>query len=182
MICKNCGSEIPNNATECPFCLIDIDDAYRAQVWQDQMRIADNARRAEELAARKAGNIRKTAHRSQMIAARKAAAARKAEAKAAHKMEIARRAEAKAATKAEEARRAQANAARLLEEVRRADEAVAQKSQFARRAQAAEISQTPQRGYAVPIAPYGTQQNIPQPQFHEPQGQMMRQFPYEDEE
>ena len=74
------------------------------------------------------------------------------------------------------------SAAKHREEVRKADEAVAQKSQFARRAQAAEISQTPQRGYAVPIAPYGTQQSIPQPQYYEPQGQMMRQFPYDEEE
>ena len=36
MICKNCGSKIADNATECPYCLIDIDDAYRASVRQER--------------------------------------------------------------------------------------------------------------------------------------------------
>ena len=32
MICKNCGSEIADNLTECPFCLIDIDEMVRPMV------------------------------------------------------------------------------------------------------------------------------------------------------
>ena len=181
MLCKNCGSQIPNNATECPFCLIEINENYRAQIRQDQMKRTDTARHAEEAAARKADSIRKTAHRSQLIAARKVAAARKAEAKAARKAEIARRAAAKAANKAEEARRAEAAAARLLEEVRRADAHAAQKSQAARNAAAAEMLQSPPRGYAVPIAPYDSKLGIPQPQYDMPQEQMLRQYPFEEE-
>ena len=181
MICKNCGSKIADNATECPFCLIDIDDVYRNQVRQEQMKLVDNARRAEEVAARKAGNIRKNAHKAQLIAARKEAAARKAEAKAAHKMEIARRAQAKAATKLEEARRAAATAARLVEELRRADAAVAQKSQYARNAQAAEML-PPQRGYSVPLTPYGSQMTppIPKPEYEQETGQLLQAYPYEE--
>ena len=179
MICKNCGSEIADNATECPFCLIEINEAYRNQVRQERMVQADHARHAEELAAKKAAGLRRNAQKAQMIAARKLAAARKAEAKAAHKAEIARRAEAKASRKMEEARRAEAEAARRIEELRRADAEAAQKASFARQAESSQY-QASQQPYirSIPTPQYGTQ-TIPQPQYPQQTGQVLRQYPYD---
>lgn len=187
MICRNCGSVIDDNAKECPFCLFDIDDAERERDRQSRAQMADNALRAEETAARKAGSIRKLAHKAQLIAARKVAAARKAEAKAAKKAEIARKAEAKAARKAEEARRAEAEAARRLEELRRADAGAARKSQLARQAQAAQYPQSPQSPYGartIPQPQYGVPSVPPQQYAGEPldeYDQLLRRYPYDGE-
>ena len=181
MICKNCGSVIADNATECPFCLIEINEDYRNQVRQERMKQADNARHAEELAAKKASGLRRSAQKAQLIAARKLAAARKAEAKAAHKAELARRAEAKASRKMEEARRAEAEAARKIEDLRRAEAEVAQKATFARQAESSQYPQS-QQPYirSIPNPQYGTSP-VSQPQYTQQPGQVLRQYPYDAE-
>ena len=179
MICKNCGSVVADNATECPFCLMEFNEAYRAQIRQERMKQADDARNAEEVAAKKAEGLRKRAHKAQLIAARKVAAARKAEAKAAHKAELARRAEAKASRKVEEARRAEAEAARWIEELRRADANVEQKAQAARQAASSQYVQTRQAAVrSIPNPQYGTQ-TVPQSPYNRPTEQALRQYPFD---
>jgi len=178
MICKNCGSVIADTATECPFCLIDINETDREQVRQERMKRADDARLAEEIAAKKANKLRRNAHKAQLIAARKVAAARKAEAKAAHKAEIARKAEAKASRKVEEARRAEAEAARRIEELRRADADTAQKAQLARQAEASQYIQFQQPG-SIPIPnPQPAAQPISQTQYGQQPEQILLEYPF----